>query len=66
MSGKKPLVSGGPGLNFQEISSQNLSSLFVSFAAHEEAGLVYTKKDPGYIFLLHDTFYVDRCSHRHQ
>jgi hypothetical protein len=32
MSGKKPLTNGSPILNFQQISSQNLSSLIASFA----------------------------------
>jgi hypothetical protein len=66
MSGKKPLTNGSPILNFQQISSQNLSSLFVFFAENEETGLVHTEKDPCYFFLLHDTFYDDCGSDRYQ
>jgi hypothetical protein len=45
------------------VSSQNLSSLFISFVADEEIGLVHTEKDPYHLFLLHDPFYSDRCGY---
>jgi hypothetical protein len=40
-------------------SSQNLSSIFISFAGNEKTGLVHTEKDPRYLFLLYDTFHYD-------
>ena len=56
---KKPSISGY-FMKAPSLSSQNLSSIFISFAANEKARLVYTEKDPRHFFLLHDLIYADR------
>jgi len=62
MNRRKAIISGDKAEILVYFFTKSFINIHFLCRRHEETRLVHTKEDPRHFFLLHDTFYDDRCS----